>query len=124
MMHIYDDRSLTGKPKTSGKKKSLKAMAIAANRNHIAKLNNFKTNAYKRGMGSSFYGTQEWRKLRYKVLVKSNGCCVLCGRSSRKNHIVLHVDHIKPRYTHPWLELEESNLQVLCEDCNLGKGIS
>ena len=33
----------------------------------------------------------------------------------------MHVDHIKPRSTHPHLSLDESNLQVLCDDCNVGK---
>lgn len=42
----------------------------------------------------SFYKTDEWRRLRY----------------------------IRPRSRFPELELDLSNLQVLCEDCNLGKG--
>ena len=33
----------------------------------------------------------------------------------------MHVDHIKPRSKYPRLELDFDNLQVLCEDCNLGK---
>jgi hypothetical protein len=33
----------------------------------------------------------------------------------------MHVDHIKPRSKYPDLELSRQNLQVLCEDCNLGK---
>jgi len=35
--------------------------------------------------------------------------------------IVIHVDHIKPRSRYPELSLEIENLQVLCEDCNMGK---
>lgn len=34
----------------------------------------------------------------------------------------IHVDHIKPRSIFPSLELDISNLQILCEACNLGKG--
>lgn len=45
--------------------------------------------------------------------------CLACGR--KPPTVVLHVDHIKPRSKYPELELEISNLQVLCEDCNLGK---
>ena len=56
-----------------------------------------------------------------KVLEKSNGKCSCCGRSQKHHGVVIHVDHIKPRSTHPELELVESNLQVLCEDCNMGK---
>jgi hypothetical protein len=33
-----------------------------------------------------------------------------------------HIDHIKPRSKYPELELDEDNLQVLCKDCNYGKG--
>lgn len=33
----------------------------------------------------------------------------------------MHVDHIKPRSKYPELELEFTNLQILCADCNLGK---
>jgi hypothetical protein len=68
-----------------------------------------------------FYVSEEWRKLRYKVLKKFKGCCCLCGRSYQKNGVVIHVDHIKPRSKYPELELDEDNLQLLCEDCNLGK---
>lgn len=67
-----------------------------------------------------FYRSQEWRSLRVEVLAESNRRCLLCGNSP-ENGITLHVDHIKPRSLFPELALEKSNLQVLCEDCNLGK---
>ncbi len=69
---------------------------------------------------TNFYKSKEWRSLRVKALTKLGRKCCLCGRSP-KDGIILHVDHIKPRSKHPSLELELSNLQVLCEDCNLGK---
>lgn len=69
---------------------------------------------------SDFYRTQQWRILRVEVLTESNRRCLLCGNSP-DNGITLHVDHIKPRSLFPELALEKSNLQVLCEDCNLGK---
>lgn len=71
--------------------------------------------------GVDFYASEEWRRLRFKVLKTANGVCMLCGRG-RPHGVVLHVDHIKPRSKHPELELIFENLQVLCEDCNLGKG--
>ena len=77
---------------------------------------------YQVGMKSEFYGTKEWRELRWKVLIESDGRCVYCGRSRNKHGVTIHVDHIKPRSKYPFLELEKSNLQVTCEDCNLGKG--
>ena len=69
---------------------------------------------------TDFYRSQAWRSLRIEVLAESNRRCVLCG-SSPDNGIKLHVDHIKPRSLYPELALEKSNLQILCEDCNLGK---
>jgi len=59
-------------------------------------------------------------RLRFKVLKRDNFSCVQCGASPAKNPAtILHVDHIKP-----WSkggETEISNLQTLCQDCNLGK---
>ena len=68
-----------------------------------------------------FYDSQEWRELRYSVLKHYGFKCMACGRSPKKHGVVLHVDHIKPRSKFPELELDPMNLQVLCEDCNLGK---
>lgn len=70
--------------------------------------------------GNNFYISREWRKVRIDALIKNGRSCCVCGRSA-KDGIVLHVDHIKPRSKFPELELELSNLQILCEDCNLGK---
>ena len=69
-----------------------------------------------------FYRGDAWRALRFLALKASDGCCCLCGRSNRNHGVVLHVDHIKPRSRFPELELTLSNLQVLCDDCNMGKG--
>ena len=46
---------------------------------------------------------------------------MMCGRSPKVHGIILHVDHIKPRSKYPELELDITNLQILCEDDNLGK---
>jgi hypothetical protein len=75
------------------------------------------TPTYTKGMGALFYKTREWRELRYKVLVRLGKKCQCCGEEGG----YIHVDHIKPRSLFPELELEESNLQVLCEACNMGK---
>ncbi len=69
---------------------------------------------------SGFYKSRAWRELRVDALKKYGRECCLCGATSG-NGVVLHVDHIKPRSKYPELELELSNLQILCEDCNLGK---
>jgi hypothetical protein len=67
-----------------------------------------------------FLESRAWLELRYRVLKKGKGCCQLCGtRGSESNP--LQVDHIKPRSKHPELALAESNLQILCRRCNVGK---
>jgi uncharacterized protein (TIGR02646 family) len=68
-----------------------------------------------------FLRTYEWRRLRYQALKKYGGRCMACGRTA-KHGAVIHVDHIKPRKTHPHLALNFDNLQILCEDDNHGKG--
>lgn len=72
------------------------------------------------GHSQSFYDSPEWKKLRYAVLVKHGAKCQCCG-ATRKSGARIHVDHIKPRSKSPELALCADNLQVLCEDCNLGK---
>lgn len=68
----------------------------------------------------AFYQSDEWRALRYQVLKKFGARCQCCGATAKDGRQI-HVDHIKPRSKHPELELDITNLQVLCEDCNLGK---
>ena len=67
-----------------------------------------------------FYKSPEWRELRYEALKRYGRRCICCG-ATPEGGAVMHVDHIKPRSTHPELELEIKNLQILCEDCNIGK---
>lgn len=60
-------------------------------------------------------------RLRYRVLIRDNCKCCICGASPAKNpEIELHIDHIVP-----WSKGGETtidNLRVLCSKCNLGKG--
>lgn len=74
----------------------------------------------KKDAWSAFYSTREWRQVRYQALKQNNGRCELCG-ASKHDGARLHVDHIIPRSKRPELELTLSNLQVLCEECNIGK---
>ena len=71
-------------------------------------------------LSTDFYKSREWRELRYQFIVTQDGRCACCGRCSKQG-IVLHVDHIYPRSKYWKLALNEDNLQLLCEDCNLGK---
>lgn len=63
-----------------------------------------------------FYRSWAWKKARYETLKKFGAACMCCG--SREQIV---VDHIKPRRLYPHLELDLDNLQVLCNDCNMGK---
>ena len=54
------------------------------------------------------------RKKRY-TMIESQPYCTLCG--NRPPYTVLHVDHIDNNATNN----ADSNLQVLCIECNYGK---
>lgn len=70
---------------------------------------------------SSFLDTYEWRKVRMQALKKYGPKCMCCGATPQTG-AVMNVDHIKPRKLFPNLALDINNLQVLCHDCNHGKG--
>ena len=67
-----------------------------------------------------FYASIKWKELRYIALKNSGGCCTLCGARS-SDGVTLHVDHIVPRSIDPRKEFDLDNLQILCDDCNIGK---
>lgn len=69
---------------------------------------------------AEFYASRAWRELRYQALARWGAVCQACG-VTRRAGVRIHVDHIKPRSIYPELALQLDNLQVLCEDCNLGK---
>lgn len=60
-------------------------------------------------------------RLRWLVMERDNHRCCMCGRAPAITPgVELHVDHIIP-----WSKGGETtfdNLQVLCKECNLGKG--
>lgn len=76
--------------------------------------------AIRRVLRKDFYVSDEWRSIRYEALKLHGARCQCCGMSPKEGKI-MHVDHIKPRSKYPELALDVTNLQVLCEDCNLGK---
>ena len=56
--------------------------------------------------------------IRYDILKRAGGRCELCGCSAKERP--LHVDHILPRSKGGKNDM--TNLQALCERCNLAKG--
>jgi hypothetical protein len=77
--------------------------------------------AWNEGWTDPFLQSREWRTVRMRVLEKHGAKCQCCGRTPRDG-ITITVDHIKPRTRYPELALTESNLQILCNECNHGKG--
>lgn len=68
-----------------------------------------------------FLRSFEWRRVRMMALKKYGARCQCCGASPATG-AVMNVDHIKPRKLFPALALDVDNLQVLCHECNHGKG--
>jgi len=62
-------------------------------------------------------GQCPWLDLRQIVLLRDKHHCVKCGAEVRGKREAI-VDHIKPRSTHPDLELDLDNLRVLCVRCH------
>ena len=66
----------------------------------------------KEQLDPNFYQSKEWRELRQRVFAAWGYNCMQCGIT----HKGMNIDHILPRsipaYKH--LELEFSNMQVLC----------
>ena len=65
-----------------------------------------------------FYESYDWRRLRYAIIQKYGRECMCCGAKN----VQIHVDHIKPLRKNWDLRLDPDNLQVLCFECNHGKG--
>lgn len=70
---------------------------------------------------NNFYLSDDWKTIRYKKLTNhiftKGRICECCKQVTKK----LHVDHILARSIRPDLELDINNLQVLCDNCNIGK---
>lgn len=67
-----------------------------------------------------FYASWEWKRLSYDVKQERGRTCECCGARAPK--VTIHTDHIKPLRKCWHLRLERTNMQILCEDCNMGKG--
>jgi len=70
---------------------------------------------------NDFLQSFEWRQIRLQALIKYGRKCQCCG-ATPESGAIMNVDHIKPRKTHPELALTLNNLQILCHECNHGKG--
>lgn len=76
---------------------------------------------------AEFYASWAWRTLRMKILKRYGAVCMCCGAQPGDTGasglpVRIVVDHIKPLSVHWHLRLDKNNLQVLCDECNQGKG--
>jgi 5-methylcytosine-specific restriction endonuclease McrA len=70
---------------------------------------------------NAFYDSWDWKHTRYDFLKDKKRRCQCCGATPDDGPRIV-VDHIKP-IRHFWsLRLDPTNLQMLCDDCNRGKG--
>jgi len=74
-----------------------------------------------------FYQSWEWRTIRMQALKEHGATCQCCGATRNDKDMAgqpvrICVDHIKPLATHWDLRLDKNNLQILCDECNQGKG--
>jgi 5-methylcytosine-specific restriction endonuclease McrA len=74
-----------------------------------------------------FYRSWDWKQARYTALKTHGPVCQCCGAKrgdldSIGEPVRIDVDHIKPISQFWKLRLDQSNLQILCRDCNMGKG--
>lgn len=79
------------------------------------------------GAKDEFYKSWEWRTLRMRVLKEHGRSCQCCGAApgmtaASGEPVRICVDHIKPLSKFWHLRLDRTNLQVLCDECNQGKG--
>lgn len=113
---VRNDFLFTDRIKKKKKLSKLERLALKKEKKINKRINLLKLR--EKEIKENFYESRAWRTLRYFILKKYGRVCMCCGNTEGR----MHVDHIKSRSTHPHLELDENNLQVLCEDCNLGKG--
>lgn len=69
-----------------------------------------------------FYKSYQWRRLRYETIKRWGGLCQCCGARGGAGGKRLQGDHIKSLRYYWELRLDPDNIQVLCDECNHGKG--
>lgn len=119
----------TQKPQEKLTKRELRALSrdvrrkakIAALQEKLERPQKPKGPSYEEANSPDFLQSYAWRSLRWKVIQHYGSRCMCCG-ATPETGAVMHVDHIFPRRLRPDLALDFDNLQVLCQDCNHGKG--
>lgn len=63
------------------------------------------------------YKTQQWRRLRWRVLKEALFTCARCSRVEADTSLLV-CDHIEPHRGNEALFWKRSNLQCLCAPCH------
>lgn len=76
---------------------------------------------------NQFYKTWDWKRARMDALQRYGAICMCCGAkrgdtTPQGESVRIVVDHIKPISKYWYLRLDSENLQILCDECNMGKG--
>lgn len=100
---------------------AMKSIPQRKNTKKVGKPVRFGSSKVKPFEGDEFLQSYEWRRVRMVALKKYGPKCQCCG-ATPADGAVMNVDHIKPRKLFPQLALDVNNLQVLCHECNHGKG--
>lgn len=122
-------RRITGtiRAKTGAQRKMARKAAGVSGTNKRKNPKKVKTTKPTKALREAFYKSWEWRELRMVALKKYGRRCMCCGAtpddvSIDGSPVRIVVDHIKPLSFHWELRLSPDNLQILCDECNMGKG--
>ncbi len=63
---------------------------------------------------AKWLNSEEWKRIRQKILARDDFTCAYCGYRSDKYQIIDHIDGNPENHS-------DSNLQVVCQMCNLVK---
>lgn len=74
-----------------------------------------------------FYRSWEWKRVRMDALLKYGPVCMCCGarrgdKTPQGDDVRIVVDHVRPIAKYWERRLDPTNLQILCDECNMGKG--
>ncbi|MGV2110123.1 HNH endonuclease [Agrobacterium salinitolerans] len=120
---------MSGASKKAKKAANKKAIALLAevSRTPPKRPTKAKKSLVSKELIRDFYASWEWRTARMETLKRFGARCMCCGATPQHEAragqpVKIVVDHIKPISRYWGLKLDPENLQVLCDECNQGKG--
>lgn len=110
-------QSLTPSTEITGRKDSIQESFSEASPVMIHGQKIFFHKEYTTEKRDRFITSNEWMAIRMKVILRDK-VCLACGSKEK-----LQCDHIRPMASHWHLRKDMDNLQLLCKQCNFGKGV-